>query len=117
MEIGRRAGVAAGVDVAVGGSGVAARVLVGGGGVTVGVSVATGVGTGVVTETVGVLLGAASSTDCGPRKAPHPVKKTTSTLTTRSFLFIYWAPTKTSTKAVIPQRRSASCSSSTIVTS
>jgi hypothetical protein len=110
-------GVAAGVDVAVGGGGVAVGVLVGGIGVTVGVFVAAGVGTGVSMGTVGVLVGAGPSTACPPGRAPHPVKKTASTPTTRSLLFIYRTPTKMSTKAVIPQRRSGSCSASTIVTS
>ncbi len=103
--------------MAVGGGGVAVGVLVGGARVAIGVSVALGVGTGAATEAIGVLLGAACSTDCGPdASAPHPVKNRTSALTRRSLLFIYRAPTKMSTKAVIPQRRSTSCSSSATVT-
>jgi hypothetical protein len=109
-------GVAAGVDVAIGGGGVVVGVLVGGR-VAVGVSVALAVGTGVVTEPVAMLLVAACSMDCGPdASVPHPAKSRTSALTRRSFLFIYRVPTKMSTKAVIPQRRSASCCSSATVT-
>ena len=99
-----------------GGTGVAVGVLVGGTGVAVGVSVAAGVDTGVAAGMTGVLLGTASPVGSVPDSAPQPVARSTSTMAVSVFLVIYRAPTKMSTKAVIPQRKSGFCSSNSIVT-
>ncbi len=104
------------VGVGVGGTNVAVDVLVGGTGVAVGVSVAVGKDNGVAVDATAVLLGTASSTGSEPDSAPQPVNKTTSTMAVSIFLFIYRAPTKISTKAVIPHRKSGFCSASSMMT-